>query len=130
MYIDSDRIPIRIRAGEATIQGTDWGGMNVAHIRFPKGTDAAPLLQGLPGNVCQCPHWGVVLKGSIRVTYSDGREEIVRKGAVYYWPGGHTVRAEEDYEAIEFSPSKEMNAVLDHLATRLDELTAQPPATH
>jgi hypothetical protein len=25
---------------------------------------------------CQCPHWGYLLKGSFRVTYLDGPDEI------------------------------------------------------
>ncbi len=28
------RMPVRIDAGGVCIQGHDWGGMNVAHIRF------------------------------------------------------------------------------------------------
>ncbi|MDZ7685360.1 MAG: hypothetical protein U5O39_10495 [Gammaproteobacteria bacterium] len=34
------------------------------------------------GDLCQCPHWGTVVKGSIRVTYADGSEEVVRAGEV------------------------------------------------
>ena len=33
---------------------------------------------GLPDDRCQCPHWGYVIKGSFRVTYLDGPDEIVR----------------------------------------------------
>ncbi len=131
MNIDSELLPTCVQAGGATIQGLDWGGMNVAQIRFPKGTDAGPLLNGMPQNLCPCPHWGVVQKGSIHVRYADGREEVVREGSVYYWPPGHTVRVDEDYEAIEFSPAEEMNAVLSHLRRRIDELTAgQASAPH
>jgi len=97
----------------------DWGDMNVARIRFPKGADATPLLVGLPGGLCSCPHWGTVLKGSIHVRYADGTEELVRAGEVYYWPPGHTVWVDEDYEAIEFSPSRAMGEVIEHLKKRL-----------
>ncbi len=93
--------------------------MNVARIRFPKGADATPLLVGLPGGLCSCPHWGTVLKGSIHVRYADGTEELVRAGEVYYWPPGHTVWVDEDYEAIEFSPSRAMGEVIEHLKKRL-----------
>lgn len=119
MKQDKTQMPARLHAGEIQIQGQDWGGMNVARIRFPKGADAKPLLEGLPGNLCQCPHWGVVVKGAIRVDYADGRSETVRAGEVYHWPAGHTVRVEEDYEAIEFSPAQEMGAVIDHLRAKL-----------
>ncbi len=80
---------------------------------------SAPLLQGLPDNLCQCPHWGTVVKGSIHVTYADGTEETVKAGEVYYWPPGHTVRVDEDYEAIEFSPSGQMGELMNHLEAKL-----------
>ncbi|MGH8249691.1 MAG: hypothetical protein ACREVI_03160 [Steroidobacteraceae bacterium] len=33
-----------------------WGGMIVSYETFPKGTDAAPLFRGLPGDMCQYPN--------------------------------------------------------------------------
>ena len=114
-----DNLPVVLEAGEICFQGHNWGDLNVARIRFPKGADAAPLLVGLPGDLCQCAHWGTVLKGAITVTFADGQEETVRAGEVYYWPSGHTIRVEEDYEAIEFSPSADMAHLLEHLKAKL-----------
>jgi len=115
-----NRLPTRLDAGGISIQSQDWADLNVARIRFPKGADATPLLKGLPGDLCQCPHWGMVLKGSIHVRYADGTEEIVHAGEVYYWPAGHTIWVDEDYEAIEFSPSKPMSEVVAHLKSKLE----------
>jgi hypothetical protein len=112
-------LPTRLEAGGVCIQAQDWDDLNVARIRFPAGADAAPLLEGLPQDLCPCPHWGAVLRGSIHVRYGDGTEETVRAGEVYYWPPGHTVRVDEDYEAVEFSPSRAMSEVIDHLARKL-----------
>lgn len=114
-----NELPTRLEAGGVCFQGQNWGDLNVARVRFPAGADAAPLLEGLPDDLCQCPHWGTVVKGSIHVTYSDGTEETVRAGDVYYWPPGHTVRVDEDYEAIEFSPSGQMGELMQHLETKL-----------
>lgn len=119
MKSDRNALPTRVKAGDICIQAADWGDLNVARIRFPKGADATPPLQGLPQNLCQCPHWGTVLKGAITVTYADGRTETVRAGEVDHWPAGHMVRVEEDYEAIEFSPSAAMGEVIDHLKAKL-----------
>ena len=119
MKHDRNGLPKRLDAGGVCIQSHDWGEMSVARIRFPKGADAAPLLAGLPGDLCQCPHWGTVLKGSIHVRYADGREEVVHAGDVYYWPPGHTVRVDEDYEAVEFSPASAMNEVIAHLKSKM-----------
>jgi hypothetical protein len=116
---DNTQLPTRLEAGGVCIQAEDWSELNVARIRFPKGADATPLLVGLPHDLCQCPHWGLVLRGSINVRYADGSEEVVRAGEVYYWPPGHTVWVEEDYEAVEFSPSGPMGQVIDHLKSKL-----------
>lgn len=94
--------------------------MHIARIRFPKGANATPLLQRLPNNLCQCEHWGTMfkgamLKGAIRVRYADGTEEVVRAGDVYFWPAGHTVIIEEDYESVEFSPAGPVGEVINHL---------------
>jgi len=114
-----ENLPIRLQSGGICIQSHDWSDLNIARIRFPKGADATPLLRGLPGDLCQCPHWGTVIRGSIHVRYSDGTEEVVRAGEVYYWPPGHTVRVDEDYEAIEFSPAGPMHEVVAHLKRQL-----------
>lgn len=115
-----EELPTRLEAGGVCFQGQNWGDTNVARVRFPAGADAAPLLEGLPNDLCQCPHWGTVVKGSIHVTYADGTEETVNAGDVYYWPPGHTVRVDEDYEAIEFSPSDQMEIVMNHLEAKLE----------
>lgn len=115
-----DRLPVQLQSGGICIQSTDWAELNVARIRFPSGADATPLLKGLPHDLCQCPHWGVVVRGSIHVRYADGSEEIVRAGEAYHWPPGHTVSVEEDYEAIEFSPSGPMREVVSHLKKQLE----------
>ena len=93
--------------------------MNVSHIHLPAGADAAPLLQGLPGDCRQVPHWGLVLDGSIRVDYADGETETVSAGEAYHWPAGHSVAATSDYRAIEFSPAEGMGKVMNHLRGKL-----------
>jgi len=114
-----EALPDTINHGGIHVQGVDWGGLNVSSIRFPKGADATPLLAGLPDNLCQCPHWGLVLQGSINVRYADGRTETVRAGDVYHWPAGHTVWVDEDYHAVEFSPAEGMAEVMGHLKAKL-----------
>ncbi|HEY9216789.1 MAG TPA: hypothetical protein VIO94_01980 [Phenylobacterium sp.] len=119
MKMRCEDLPDALRAGEIRFQGADFGELNISNIHLPAGADAAPLLQGLPQNLCQCPHWGVVMKGSIEVRYADGRTETVRAGEVYHWPAGHTVSTTEDYRAVEFSPAAGMREVMDHLRAKL-----------
>ncbi|MET0294580.1 MAG: hypothetical protein ABW042_06135 [Phenylobacterium sp.] len=119
MKMRCEDLPDAIRAGEIRFQGADFGALNISHIHLPKGADAAPLLAGLPGDLCQCPHWGVVLKGAILVRYADGQAERVQAGEVYHWPAGHTVSVDDDYEAVEFSPAAGMAEVMAHLRGKL-----------
>jgi len=88
-------------------------------LDLPAGVDFTPQLKGLPGDMCQCPHWGYVLSGSIHLRFADGSEETTRGGEIYYWPPGHTGWTEEAVSFIEFSPSAEIAPVLQHLAARM-----------
>ena len=62
-------LPIAHEALGEMIRGQDWGGMTSAYMQYPTGLDFTPLLKGLERDHCQCPHWGFVIEGSIRVNY-------------------------------------------------------------
>lgn len=79
------------------------GELDVSYEFLPKGLDLAPLFRGLPDDLCQCPHWGYLLRGRVRVTYAD-REESIAPGDCFYLPAGHLPHFEEDSEWIMFSP--------------------------
>ena len=119
MNSSPESLPTRIDKGGVKFQTIDWSELNVSHVHLPKGADATPLLEGMPGDLCQCPHWGYVLRGAIRVKFGDGHTERVEAGQVYYWPPGHTLLVDEEYESVEFSPAKEMDEVLAHVARKL-----------
>lgn len=100
---------------------TGYGELSGEYFTLGAGTDLTPLLQGLEDDLCQCPHWGYVLEGSLTAIYSDGREEVTETGELFYWPPGHTVRATDDAEFVMFSPQDEHAAVLDHVQAKLAE---------
>ena len=104
MHATRDKLPILFGTERAGIRGADWGDLRAAIVAIPAGTDTAPLLKGLPGDLCHCPHWGYVLAGQMLVSYAD-REEVFRTGDLFYMPAGHAVVAEQDVEYVEFSPS-------------------------
>ncbi len=112
-------LPIAHEAIGEMIRGTDWGGMTSAYMQYPTGLDFCPLLEGLERDHCQCPHWGFVIEGGIRVNYEDGTEEAVGPGEIYYWPSGHTVVVEEAVKMVEFSPHDQMSQVLTHVVGKL-----------
>ena len=89
------------------------------HLDLPAGTDFRPLLAGLPGDRCSCPHYGYVLEGSITVEYADGTRETTSAGEVYYWPGGHTGWTDDGVVFLEWSPTAEIQPVLEHIANQL-----------
>lgn len=92
-----------LQAGDASVRGVDWGEMRLTIVSVPAGTDFSPLLQGLPNDRCQGPHWGYVLKGRIRITYAT-EQETLAAGDYFYLPPDHTGFAEEDTEFIELAP--------------------------
>jgi len=119
MHGTANEIAIELSLGELQTHGEDWGGQLVRHLVLPAGTDFTPLLRGLPGDLCECPHWGYVVSGSIQVRYGDGREELSRAGELYYWPGGHTAWTDEGVTFVEFSPAEELRPVLEHVGAQL-----------
>jgi hypothetical protein len=120
MHEPTAQIPLEMKVDAIETRGVDWGDVRARYLDLPAGVDFTPLLAGLPGDVCHCPHWGYVLKGSIHVRYADGTEETTRQGEMYYWPGGHTGWSGDDgVTFLEFSPADEIAPVLEHLAAKM-----------
>ncbi len=126
MRIAKDDIPVRISApGAVARQKTDfgdatgYGAIGGEYFSLAAGADIAPLLKGLEGDLCQSPHWGYLLQGELTVTYAGGGQEIIRRGDLFYWPPGHTVKVGEDAEVILFSPQDEHGEVIDHMLRKM-----------
>ncbi len=112
-------MPVALELPVATFRVSEWDELAVAYVELKAGADATPLLAGLPNNTCACPHWGYMLTGAIHVTYADGTEEVCKAGETFYWPAGHTVRVEEDTSFVEFSPTKQLKEVYDHIGKKV-----------
>jgi hypothetical protein len=119
MRAADDELTIELEVGDIVTRGEEWGGQLVRHLHLPPGADFTPLFQGLPGDRCQCPHWGYIVEGSIHVRYADGTEEVNRAGDLYYWPGGHTGWTDDGVTFVEFSPAAELRPVLEHVGAQL-----------
>jgi hypothetical protein len=99
-----------------------WGGMAVAVNSLPAGTDLGPLLVGLKNNSCQVPHWGYIVKGSMRLKYDTGEELLLKAGDLFYMAPGHIGKVEEDLKLFDFSPEEEFKIVVSHLEKKVAEM--------
>ncbi|AXE24830.1 hypothetical protein C0216_16465 [Streptomyces globosus] len=110
--------PVAVEGDGVELRTQPAGGdLSVAFVRLPAGADLRPALQGMPDDLCPCPHWGYMLKGRLKMVTKDG-EEVYEAGQAFHWPPGHAPVALEDCEYVDFSPTAEFTAVLDHITSR------------
>ena len=122
MRVAKNDVDTKMEIPGATIrQRTDFGDagafgkMSGEYFTLAAGVDTTPLFQGLEGNLCQCPHWGFVVRGQLTTTDAAGKQETVRTNDLFYWPPGHNVKVEADAEIVMFSPQREHTHVIDHM---------------
>lgn len=111
MEIPGAVIRQQINFGDAT----GLGMISAEYFSLSAGVDTTPLFQGLEGNLCQCPHWGYVLRGTLTTTDGHDVQETVNASDLFYWPAGHNVRVDEDAEIVMFSPQHEHSIVIGHM---------------
>ncbi len=115
MHSAREGIPILFQAGPSYSRQIEWGDMDAGFWTFPAGFDSTLLFKELPHG-CECPHWGYLLKGRMRVKYAD-HEEVMTAGEAYYLAPGHLPVMEEDCEMVEFSP-KDLSRKMLEIAGR------------
>lgn len=121
-------IPVKIDSPAAVARqqpdfgdATDYGKLGAEYFTLAEGTDITSLLEGLKDDLCQSPHWGYVVSGALTVTYTDGSDEVDETGDVFYWPPGHTIRADEDTDFVLFSPQHEHGEVIDRIRSNMEK---------
>lgn len=126
MRIAKENVDIKMDIPGAVIrQRTDFGDatglgkISGEYFSLSAGVDTTPLFQGLEGNLCQCPHWGFVLRGQLTTTDANGGQETVKTNDLFYWPPGHNVKVETDAEIIMFSPQREHCHVINHMIKKV-----------
>ena len=126
MRVAKDDVDVKIEIPGAVLRqrldfgdATGLGKISGEYFSLAAGVDTTPLFQGLEGNLCQCPHWGFVLKGALTTIDAAGRQETVRANDLFYWPNGHNVKVSEDAEIIMFSPQREHTHVLNHMREKI-----------
>ena len=102
----------------------DLGGYTVAYETFTSDQDPAPLFVGLPGDHCQCPHWGTVVSRELTYRYSDGTSETAKAGESYYARPGHLPLFTAGTETIEFSPTDGLAETMSVIGKNLEAMAA------
>ena len=119
MHVSKDELEPMV-IGEYEGRTIDSGEMRIAFESMPERfpPDESPFT-GLPGDRCQCDHWGYLFEGSFRVTYSDGPDEVVRAGEAYHLRPGHFVQTLEPVQLIELSPVAEHDRTMATVARNM-----------
>ena len=126
MRVAKDQVNVRLEIPGAVIrQRTDFGDasglgrISGECFTLAAGVDTTPLFVGLEGDLCQCPHWGFVLRGQLTTTDASGAQETVTANDLFYWPPGHNVRVDADAEIVMFSPQREHGRVIGHMIDKV-----------
>ncbi len=122
MRVPIDKVDVQLEIPGAVIRQrmnfgdvSGFGAISAEYFTLSAGVDTTPLFQGLEGNLCQCPHWGYVLRGQITTTDAKGARETVQANDLFYWPPGHNVKVDAEAEIVMFSPQREHTHVIKHL---------------
>ncbi|MGE5123383.1 MAG: hypothetical protein ACM3H7_02625 [Acidobacteriaceae bacterium] len=101
-------LPVAMDIPQGTLRQVSWGQMTIEVGQIRQDFVPQLALKEIPSNHCQCPHWGFVLKGRMRLKYPD-HEESFQAGDVYYAMPNHLTFFEGGCEYVEFSPTLEFN---------------------
>jgi hypothetical protein len=112
--VNRDNMKVRIQGDGVDFRTLDLGGQTISWVRLPKGADLSPALKGLPGDACQCPHWGYMIKGRVLMHTPEG-DRTYTSGEAFYWGPGHAPAALEDSEYVDLSPTAELESVIAHV---------------
>jgi len=126
MRVAKEKVDVRMEIPGAVIrQRTEFGDVSGfdtisgEYFTLSAGVDTTPLMQGLEGDLCQCPHWGFVLRGQLTTTDANGARETVNTNDLFYWPPGHNVKVDADAEIVMFSPQREHSHVIKHMIKKV-----------
>ena len=110
--------PVGVDIPELEGRYVDLDGYTVGYETYRVDVDPAEFFRGLPDDRCQCPHWGVVVRGSISFRFPDRTETYVA-GDAYYAAPGHTPLITGDTEVVEFSPTEALQKTMSVVEANL-----------
>ena len=96
-------------------------GYTIQFLTFNIDADGTPLLKGLPGDACNCPHWGYVLKGQATFRFAD-HDEVFEAGDAFYLPPGHIPVIDAGCEYLQFSPAEPLRVVSETMMRNFQQM--------
>lgn len=102
----------------ATDRFSELAGYTVSFVDITETHSLAPMLAGLPGRHCRCPHWGYLFRGRMIVHYDD-HDDVIEAGHAFYMPPGHVPDADADTEFVLFSPTEDLHATETAIAAAM-----------
>lgn len=114
-------LPKTLEMEGSTIREAEWGETHIEYGSFAKEFDVTPFLKGLPNDRCQCPHWGYLMKGNIKLITKDGKETL-KAGDIYYMPPGHTAVIGAGAEYVEFSPKDKYKLTMEAMMRNMEAI--------
>ena len=102
-------------------RGAEIGDTVMSLVRGKAGWDAVESFEDMPEGMCNCPHFGVVLEGHIRIVTKDGSFEC-KAGDVYWQAPPHRVEWLADSVLAEFSPRDEFWAFTEQAEATKNKL--------
>lgn len=127
--IAPEDVPIAIEGDGVEFRKRPAGEMSVSFVRLPKGANLSPMLKGLPDDLCQCPHWGYLIKGRVRMHTKDGDQDY-EAGRAFYWAPGHAPEALEDSESSTSLPPTSSTRSSSTSSSRPRQPRTEPAGGH
>ena len=107
--------------GPVTDRHDEIDGYTISIVSFAAEIDGAPLLRGLKDDLCQCPHWGYVVKGTATFTFAD-HVEVFEAGDAFYLPPGHSPAHSADSELVMLSHRYELRETKDAMQRNMQAI--------
>jgi hypothetical protein len=134
MHYKPEDIPILTETSNGCLRSIKAGDMELGASWILGPMDTTQFYKGLPDDTCPCDHYGYVMEGSFRIRYTDGTEETVRKGELYYIPKGHVFIYDEPCYHLEVNPHNQLQQLMQHFNKTTadgwdpDSIIPPPPA--
>lgn len=80
----SETATVVVDHGPAEDRTEHFDGYTLNFVTIKQDSDLTPLLKGLPGDSCQCPHWGYAFAGMLtdRTVRRAGRDHRGGRGVL------------------------------------------------